>query len=226
MLAAVVAVAACVFGCDPLVNATFSSRTYPTGAAPIERLLVVARVKSRAFDDSMSQGFETGLVRRLGVCGVQSRVMYNDGMDLDFEQRMSEITKEFQPGAAMEIKALGGDIYSTNGTVTNAHLLFELKILYLESNQLTWLARSAFDFHTGSIDEDAWNAGVEFATHIISRIRDDGVLPHCPAAGTRWPELDFCREGRRRKVEEIKHVRDDRERRLLLEALPVCMPSR
>src|SRR5438477_2108175 len=136
-------VGACALGgCEPRITAGFSSRLYSANAPPIERLLIVPDMKSQAFGDSMYHGFETGLIKRLSLCGVQPRILVLDALELEPEQRFAQVANEFHATAAMFINPLGGKLHSVNGNLTSAELVFELKLFHVESKQLVWLARS------------------------------------------------------------------------------------
>ncbi|TMQ20494.1 MAG: hypothetical protein E6J90_15975 [Deltaproteobacteria bacterium] len=104
-------VGACALGgCEPRITAGFSSRLYSANAPPIERLLIVPDMKSQAFGDSMYHGFETGLIKRLSLCGVQPRILVLDALELEPEQRFAQVANEFHATAAMFINPLGGKL--------------------------------------------------------------------------------------------------------------------
>ncbi|HEX8111871.1 MAG TPA: hypothetical protein VF516_29265, partial [Kofleriaceae bacterium] len=71
-------------------------------------------------------------------------------------------------------------------------------------------------------DRRDWTRGVSLATGVVERLRDDGLLPHCPVAGAEWPDVDPCVEQRRRANEEGP-LRPDETRELRgLDPAPMC----
>jgi hypothetical protein len=77
---------------------------------------------------------------------------------------------------------------------TRNNVTFAFKLVDLASRQTTWVARSQLDFVARHNPDDALT-GLRFATSVVSHLRDDGVLPGCPAAAAGWPEVDVpCSE--------------------------------
>ena len=204
---------------------TFNSRV-EASAAPLERLLVVANVTSSGFPVKMYEAFQAGLTNRLATCGVPSKVLLVHS-STDPVQRVADASAELAPTATLVIQRDGGDVVRESKRVgymvterTTSRLLFQLEMFDTSSARRTWLARSQFD--TRESNTDAETSAVEFATSIVSRLRDDGILPGCPTSG--WPAFKpppRCWDVRRRILEQAEAGDNDRLRRLA----PTCDPE-
>lgn len=172
---------ALVCGCDA-PSATFRSKATLGHAPPADRLLVVTNIEGPAFEASMFRGFRLGLENRLARCGVQAMVV----------RSTTSIADRFalHPVAEMTIsqstvpQKLRLDPFTND---TRNTVWFALDLEDLASRQTTWVARSRFEFVARHNRHDSV-VGVQLATLLASRLRDDGVLAHCPA--TEWPNID------------------------------------
>jgi hypothetical protein len=208
-------------GCGS-TSVTVTSQRRNAPAAPIERLLLFADMKSEAFTATMYRGFTAGLANRLRLCSVRSRAMHRDPLDVDADSHLSATLQAFRPTAAMRVKAIGGQLNKTNGTLTSATLYFDLELIEAVSGAVLWHARSAL-VYSGALYPE-WERGVRLATGVVAQLRDDGMLPRCAVAGPDWPAVDPCDEQRRRVSEEGPVHPNEMESRGLAPE-PMCQPE-
>jgi hypothetical protein len=185
----VASVASCVHP-----ETTFNSRVNFANAVAIDRLLVVTDMENAGFSDDAYRGFQLGMTRRLETCGVQSFVLH------DFPEVQPDLSsfdvRALKPVAMMTVQAVSPPVITHPGGTarwftnnTQNSVVFALEIVDLASNQKTWVARSRFDYFARHNAKDA-KSGVQLATDVVSRLRDDRVLLHCPAPGVGWPDID------------------------------------
>lgn len=181
------AVASCgLAACTSIKEVAFTSKVNRAPAAPIAGMLVV---DAQGLGVELHRGLEIGLVQRLGSCGVRARVLTGRPAQLE---PGSEAVKVVQPVAVMSIELASPPLIQQNVGVDAAQVsaVFALKLEDIASHQTTWVARSKLAFHLSYVQADA-TLGAWFATQIVSRLRDDGVLTGCPAAAAGWPEVDL-----------------------------------
>lgn len=173
---------------------TFDSRVGFAGAAPVERMLVLADIRSMGFSDAMYDGFEAGMTRVLERCGVRSMTINLDFRGLEDTRKLRASTV-LQPNAILVIGRLGGIVtFNTHESFVRANpqdrpatlsgkpgwsssrLNFELKLLDFKSEKVTWLANVVLDISHGSDVA----SGMDFANSITSRLQTDEVLKGCP----------------------------------------------
>ena len=216
--------AAIVNGCAKEASMTTFNSRVERSASPIKRLLVLASVTSSGFSARMYEVFRAGLTNRLATCGVPSKVLSGNSSE-DPLQRIKDSTAEFEPTATLVIQRAGGAVirestgYMGTDRTTSA-LLFQLEMIDTSSAHRTWLARSRFD--TRKSNTDVETSAVEFATSIVSRLRDDGMLLGCPTSG--WPAFEpppHCADVRKRILEQADASDNDRLRQLA----PTCDPE-
>ena len=161
----------------------FTSRVNLAHAAPIDGMLVM-NVQSSGLDAALYQGFEIGLTQRLGSCGVRARVLHGPAAQLD---PALDAGKVIQPVAVMSIELASPPSIHAIGFSSRVSAVFALKLEDITSRQTIWVARSKLEFF---LHADA-KFGAWFATQVVSRLRDDGVLTDCPATAAGWPEVDL-----------------------------------
>jgi hypothetical protein len=196
--------------------AVFNSRTNIASTAPVDRLLVIERVDDIGVDKGVQFGFQAGLAQRLRTCGVTSRLLHIERLELDPDEPIAMTIKEFQPRTILSIKVIGGNLVERDAG-SRGQLLLGLKLLDVASNQVTWEARSQLQVSTSSW-KDGTVDGMDFASSIVARLRDDGVLRGCPTDTAAWKELS-CLE--RRKL-VLKEISDQHKRAETLGPLPRC----
>jgi len=195
-------------GCVGVTGGTvFTSHANLTNAAPVKLLMVLEDVQNGGFDHNMHEGFHVALTSGLTACGVALRILHPDPMDLDLSQYIDANVKEFQPSAMLLINTTGGNIGGRPSTLT-----YDLKLIDLESNRVTWLAKSNFSIWVSDTD-----SGGGFGISIVSRLRDDGVLMSCPRL-----LYQDCEKERRRAYSEASQETDERERKKVIESAPKC----
>lgn len=207
----------------PAAETTFDSKIMGRPAAPIERLLIIA-AEEGAFTGPLLDGFQDALANRLGMCRVVPSILPRDPMALDFDDRVSAVVKQFQPNAILMVRYQGGDLATSDAGVTGK-LSFELEILDATSDRQTWLGTSMLDVHVGGDWSIYAEAGSVFATGVVSRLRDDGVLMRCPARGDGWPEIarpPGCLRQRQRIFQEAAKAWDQELRAAKLRTAPSC----
>ena len=140
-----------------------------------------------------STAFEAEVVRRLTACGVEARVVSADPMDpTPLDAQIGATLAQLQTDAVMIVKAMGGEIGSPN------QLRAKLLLTDVETHERTWFAYASAYFSNG----DAAGAdAAAFATLVVTRLRDDGVLTRCKA-GEAYPgcfdDLRRAQEARQR----------------------------
>jgi len=217
---ALVLAATGVAGCaSPPREATINSEVNLAGAAPIQRVLVIANVDFNEFYQQMADAFREALANRFTLCGVQSQITVSDPLAKDPKGSLASALQESKATAVLEIDRVpGGGSGVLNGRgQLNGLLVFQMKLLDIASQKLMWQARASVNM-TGMVD-DRVPTGVGFATMIASRMRGDGVLRDCPAV---WPKFTGCEERRRDALNDVGRARDNNERARLLEAVPSC----
>jgi hypothetical protein len=183
------AVASCgLAACTSIKEVAFTSKVNRAPAAPIAGMLVVD-AQSPGLGVELHRGLEIGLAQRLGSCGVRARVLTGRPAQLELE---SEAVKVVQPVAVMSIELASPPFiqHIAGSDAARVSAVFALKLEDIASHQATWVARSKLDFHLSYVQPDA-RFGAWFATQIVSRLRDDGVLTGCPTAAAGWPEVDL-----------------------------------
>jgi hypothetical protein len=206
MLAAMLAatsLASCVKRVKPF-EISVTSNTHSANGAPVERLLIYLKF---TLDMSIYRVFEVGLTKRLAACQVASTILEHDPMALDAADDLRTAMKEFQPTTLMAISKAAGNLI-VNGTTT---LSTNFEVFEAKSETVIWAAS------TIARVSDAASA-TAFATRVITRLRDDGVLTRCPL-GESYPG---CREDRRQALAEANQLKDKLDRIGAVEAAPRC----
>jgi hypothetical protein len=165
----------------------FTSKVNLAHAAPIDGMLVT-NVQNSGLDAELYRGFEIGLTQRLGSCGVRARVLHGRAAQLD---PTPEAVKAIQAVAVMSIELASPPLIRAVGfSSSRVSAVFALKLEDIASRQTTWVARSKLEFRLLYTHADA-EFGAWFATQVVSRLRDDGVLTGCPATAAGWPAVDL-----------------------------------
>lgn len=168
----------------------FTSRVNLAHATRIDGM-VVNDVQSQALDAAVYRGFEAGLTQRLGSCGVRARVVHDAA---SLQDPASEAVQAVQSAAVMSIELASPPFVYTIGSGASGSsrvtVVFAFNVADMASRQTTWEARSTLEFHLLHNEADA-KLGAWYATQVVSRLRDDGVLTGCPAAAAGWPEVDL-----------------------------------
>lgn len=217
----------------PVVHEITFDKPYTLDPAPpvgqpvaIERLLVVADIEPKFFPEPMFDGFQDAVTNRLAACGVQPSVLYVDPTVLGSEDRVATELKRSRPSAILMVRSAGGDV-RVRGNISDNHIFagtmrFDLAVLDAGSQAPTWRARATADVGQWSVSAET---GAQLATGIVSRLRDDGVLPGCPPRERPWPEITpppGCLQQRRRVFREAAEAWDDDLRAAKLRTLPTC----
>jgi hypothetical protein len=159
-----------VVACSPPPS-TLRSSVRLDGAEPITRLVVYSDIEGPAVTHLASTAFEEGVVRRLTACGVEARFVSADRMDpTPLDARIGAVLAQQQASAVMFVKAAGGELGSTNW------LHVKLDLIDIRTDKATWVADASAYFSSGDTSEAD---GARFATLLVTRLRDDGVLAHC-----------------------------------------------
>jgi hypothetical protein len=161
---------------------TFISQTNLAGTAPIKRLVVYEDGRATGLTSEMRTGLQTSLAKGFTACGVAS-TMVASALDLDPGKRTGSSAEDFQMAAVLQIELTGGRLHSKD----ESQLRFALKLVDLESQQVTWLANAELDVEIGGHLTDEAKFGERLGISIVSRLRDDGVLPGCPLVIAGWP---------------------------------------
>jgi hypothetical protein len=217
-------------GCyTPVVKTKFESTTDLKNVAPVTRLVIFGSA-GRMFGGSMNRGFEAGLTSRLATCGVATSIVHMSALDLDADARIAAVIAKFRASSVMSIATDGGLVErGLNGGLLDT-LWFKLKLLDTTSSKAAWIAQVRFEVEKNFVSNDQ-GVGVRFATSIIARLRDDGILTRCPAPNVPWPAVEWpdevdpaheCLQERRRILYEARHIDDKDERREKLNTLPSC----
>ncbi len=183
-----IAVVTCFGVAACLKEVTFESKATLGHAAPIDRMLVVMDVQNQALDADIYRGLEIGLSQRLGSCRIRAKVLHD--MRANPLDPTSTAFQAVQPVAVMSIELASPPYVRNIGFATAVSAVFAFKLVDLASHETTWIARSKLEVRSM---RSHMGLGGRFATEIVSRLRDDGVLASCPAAGAGWPELDLPR---------------------------------
>lgn len=178
------ALGACTSG-----TTTFQTMVRPGVGAPVTRLVVFESVESPFFDHELHRGFVIGLERRLASCGVQAHVERIEPLELDPAQHVAQAVTAAGANATLEITAAGGK-RTSQGDSSSDVLQFGLKMVDTASNEARWKGTASLGL-SQSWRTDRSGSGAAFATSIVTRLRDDGVLAHCPPGATSWPDLDL-----------------------------------
>jgi hypothetical protein len=163
---------------------TFTSRTNLGGTALIKRLVVYEDGRATGLSSEMRTGLQTALEKGFTACGVAS-TMVASALDLDPGKRIGSSAEDFQTAAVLQIEPAGGRLPSKD----ESQLWFALKLVNLASQQVTWLANAEFDVESGGRLTDEVRLGERLGTSIVSRLRDDGVLPDCPLVVADSPRI-------------------------------------
>jgi hypothetical protein len=164
-------------------RATFNSQTNLAGTAPIQRLLVVEDDGATGLTADMRTGLQTALANGFWACGVASTMLAAGAVDLNPRARIGSAAKDLATAAVLKIEPAEGSLYGKY----ERQLHFALKVVDLESRQVTWLANAEFDVELGGQFTNEVRSGERLGTSIVSRLRDDGVLPGCPSLVAGWP---------------------------------------
>jgi hypothetical protein len=213
---AAAAAAIALAGCEPPAT-IFRSRADLANTAPIDRLLVLANLD---VDGRVSRGFAGGLENRLAACGVVSQVVLGP---IAADPLAASHGTGFQPSAALLVRSEGGQL-TTNQDIRYGTLYFGFQLHDAASHKPSWVAKAEFHLATHNSLEDTLE-GVRLATSIATRLRDDGVLPGCPAASVGWQPMHAfsgCADERRRILVDAMHHPSDPERSHLIASAPTC----
>lgn len=169
-------------GCAPAARTTFTSQTNVARTAPLERLVVYEDGRATGLTSEMRTGLQTSLAKGFTACGVASAMVPSD-LDLDLDGRIGSSVEDFQTAAVLQIEPAGGRLHSKD----ESQLRFALKLVDLVSQQVTWRANAELDVESGGHVTDEVKFGERLGNSIVSRLRDDGVLPDCPSLIAGWP---------------------------------------
>lgn len=195
-----VALGASIGACGPPPVSTLRSTAFLYRAEPLTRLVVYSDLEGPAVTHTASMEFERGVVQRLGTCGVDARVVSADRMDpTPPESRVEAALAQLETHTVMIVKAEGGELATGPGrSVNRVTALLELKDV--RTRHTTWLADATAYFSTADAGE---TDGAAFATLLVTRLRDDGVLTRC-RPGEAYPG---CFEDRRHALEaRLRHA--------------------
>lgn len=173
-------VAAIALGCAS-GSITMNSQRSQAAAAPIERLLVLANLKSQGFSDRMYDGFSAGLAGRLRACHVEPRVFHAEPGNDGWPAGVAAEAKAFAPSATLLIRATGGLLQTRAGVTTSASVVIALRIAATGTGAELWRAKLVFDVDTNSLWYNDTASGERLASLLADRLRQDGVLDRCPA---------------------------------------------
>lgn len=168
-------------GCAPRMT-TFRSQTHLAGTSPIKRMVVYEDGRATGLTAEMRTGLQTALAKGLSACGVAS-TMVASALDLSPSDRVGSSAKDFATAAVLQIEPAGSRVHGND----ESPLRFAFKLVDLESQQVTWAASAEFDVEAGGHATDEVKSGERLGTSIVSRLRDDGVLPGCPLVLAGWP---------------------------------------
>ena len=158
----------------------FESSTNLKNAAPVTRLVIFENVQS-SFAGDLYRGFVGALKSGLADCGVTASIEQIGALDLDVDQRIASTIDTFHASSAMLVLANGGNqTFNRSNGVETYQLRFTLKLLDVVSNHVTWMAETKLSMLTSWVTDDV-GTGARFATSIVSRLRDDGMLAGCPS---------------------------------------------
>lgn len=163
-------------------NATFRSSLDKPRATPMERVLVLANVRSRAFNEEVYRGFEKALQGGFTSCGLQeARVLHTDSLENEaqWKTRVADATAQLKPSAILMIRGVTGDVL-VGRYGTNADLVYELKLF--EGPEVYWSARVKLTMLTRNLYADDAASGAKFGWSIVRQIEADGLLKGCS-----WP---------------------------------------
>lgn len=200
---------------------TFNTRAELNKGSAIHRVLIFTDVESPAFRERINHGFQFGLNSRLSTCGIESKILQADPMDLDPGKRMVISQQTYQATAMLVIRAGGGSLITSSNGFAKGSMVFSMQVFDTLSNSVTWQARSIFDTSSSNLDDVT--SGLQFATSIISRLRDDGLLHGCPPSA--WPEVTppmYCQDKREIILNAAARTSDPEQRTTLMRSLPVC----
>jgi len=202
----------------------YTSKADLAGSAPIHSVLAVHNLRKDDFGFGMfGRGLRASLTSALDACGVKSRILQVDPTDLTLNERIEQNVQEFHPSAVLYIKIIRretGIFRSQYGTAVTEEWTFDLGMLDVAANKQIWVARTMSKFKSKYIAP-----GMDFATSIVSRLRDDSVLKGCPTESTGWPivpHLPRCGDERRAIVKQAQLTTDMAERKRLIDTMPIC----
>ncbi|HEX3479272.1 MAG TPA: hypothetical protein VHT91_29815 [Kofleriaceae bacterium] len=179
MLVALVGAAIAV-GCTS-GSIVMNSRRSQAGAVPIERLLVLANLKSQGFSDAMYQGFSAALVGQLRACHVEPKLFHAEPGNDGWASAVTAEATAFAPSAMLLIRATGGVLHTRSGVTKAASIVIGLRIDATDTRAELWRAKLVFDVDTGSVWYDDTASGERLASLLVDQLRRDGVLDRCPA---------------------------------------------
>lgn len=176
-----VVMVAVAFGCTQPGSITMNSRRSQVVAPPIERLLVLANLKSQGFSDAMYFGFSTALEDQLRACQVVPKLFHSEPGNETWPTVMDAEARGFGPNAALLIRATGEHRHVKRDVTTFASMVIELRIDLADSGAELWRAKLVFQVDTGGPSYQDNENGKRLASFLTARLRQDGVLDRCPA---------------------------------------------
>lgn len=196
--------------------------------AAIERLLVVADVDPQTFPEPMFDGLHDALTNRLAACGVRPSALYLDPADLGSQDRIAAELGRSHPNAVIMVRGAGSRVIGTR-LITGDYafkgtMWFDLTVLETRSQAPIWRARAKVDVTVGGWSVSA-ESGAQFATGVVSRLRDDGVLVGCPPREQAWPTITpppGCLQQRQRVFRAAADAWDNDLRVAKLREAPTC----
>jgi len=184
MLVVVVAIGACA----TTGTTKFTTSAHAVAVPPVTRLVVFETVESPFFNHQMHRGFVVGLTKRMASCGVEASVEHLSELELDRDQRRTSAVTAARAGAMLMIDAAGGK-RTVSGNSSNDVLRFDLRLVDVATKQVPWSGEANLE-RLQSWATDELGSGAQFATALVERMRDDGVLTRCPAKAASWPAID------------------------------------
>lgn len=168
-----------VSSCAEPLHAQFNSRRSAGHAVPIERMLVMTAISNVGLEGVTYRVFESVLRAKLRQCGIRSRILQSNPLELDAATHVSESADELRPNAMMMVKGISGQ-----HVIDRSRLYLDLKLFDIASARVLWIAKLAFDVDSNGVWFEDSAAGNRLATGIVSQLRDDRVIAGCPAS---WP---------------------------------------
>lgn len=178
---------------------------------PAQRLLVVMSAKSWRQDSVLYTYLQYALAQRLSYCGVVAKLWYLEQLK-DPEGYFRRDMATFEPDAVAFLREVGRSPES---------FFFEGKVYSRRSGYVVWMAKAQLGTPPLLSLEMAERSADHLARAIISRLRDDRVLPSCPA---KWPtfQLSDCIRKWGRLLDGLRLVDGDRGRLEMYKYIPSC----
>jgi hypothetical protein len=155
-----------------------NSQTQRKPPSAVQRVLVLASIKTQTFGDVIYRGMEEGLQQRLSECRIASRVTHTNPMEVDPQRKLLETVADFKPDAVLTLVRTSSEATIGRGG-SNGDYYFRLVLSDGSMREEYWKAMAHVRALTQNPLVNERASGGYIASAIVEQMKSDGVLSTC-----------------------------------------------